>query len=335
MSFFSKIFLIFIFIFSFSVNILAATGPGEIAELKEQVYYNTTPQKPNIGDNINIEVEMYGTPIANSNFVWKINGKLFKEGIGAYKISFTLSEKTKVELFITTGSGNTIEKSFEFDPKKIVMVWESKTYTPPFYKGKSLYTPESSLILNALNLDQDNPLTNVYNNYTWSVDNTVKGDESGVGYSSYLFQGNILKSEPLFTVIVDGVNSFKDVKNNKNNSYSNETSLRVQTFPTEIISYEKSPLLGVLFNKTVGDEFILDKNEATLVSYPLYYSLSSSLSGIYSWFVNDVKININSNEISFKKKSENERSRLSLKIKNPESLLQSTDVLYIINTSKK
>jgi hypothetical protein len=144
-----------------------------------------------------------------------------------------------------------------------------------------------------------------------------------------------LRSEPLFTVTVEGVNSFKDVKNNKNNSYSNETSLRVQSFPTEIVSYEKSPLLGVLFNKTIGDEFILNKSEATLVSYPLYYSLSSSLSGLYSWFVNDTKININSNEISFKKKSDDERSRLSLKIKNPESLLQSTDILYIINTSKK
>jgi hypothetical protein len=213
------------------------------------------------------------------------------------------------------------------------MIWESKTYTPPFYKGKSLYSPESSLVLNAINLDQENPLTNTYSKYTWSVDGTVKGDESGVGYSSYVFQGNILKSEPLFSVVIEGINSFKD--KNKNNSYSNETSLRVQAFDTEIISYEKSPLLGILFNKTIGKEFVLDKDEATLVSYPLYYSLSSSLSGIYSWFVNDVKININSNEVSFKKKTEGERSRLSLKIKNSDSLLQSTGILYIINTSKK
>ena len=337
MSFFSKLFLIIIFTLSFSksIDVLAATGPEEIPELKEQVYYNITPEKPNIGDKVEIQVEMYGTSVSNANFNWKINGKLFKESVGANKISFILSEKTKVNLSITTGSGLNIDKSFDFDPKKIVIIWESKTYTPPFYRGKSLYTPESSIVLNAINLDQNNPLTNIYNNYTWSVDNTVKGDESGVGYASYIFQGDILKSEPLFTVVVDGVNSYKDTKNNQNNTYSNETSLRIQAFPTEIISYEKLPLLGVLFNKTIKDEFILNKSETTLVSYPLYYSLTSYLSGIYNWFVNDTKINVNSNQISFKKKADNEKSRLSLKIKNPESLLQSRDILYIINTSKK
>ncbi len=335
MSFLFKFFLITIFIFSFSINIMAATGPEDIEELKEKVYYNVTPEKPSFGDLVKIEAQMYGTPVGSSDFVWKIAGKTFLEGVGSSRAEFTLSEKTKVDLTITTGSGVIVRKSFEFDPKKVVIIWESRTYTPPFYKGKSLYTPESNLILNAINLDQVNPLTNTYNNYTWKVDSTVKGKESGVGYSSFLHKGDIMGMEPLFKVTLSGITSFTDKQNNKSNTFNSESLLKVQTLPSEIVSYEKLPLLGVLFNKTIKPEYNLDKTETTIVSYPLYYSFSSSLSGIYEWYINDVKINNNLNELSFKKTKKGERSRLSIMIKNVASILQTKTVSYIIDTSKR
>jgi hypothetical protein len=79
MSFLSKIFLIFIFTFSISINTFAALGPEEIPELKEKIYYNITPNKPNVGDNVEIEAQMYGTDVSGSNFVWKMADKNFKE----------------------------------------------------------------------------------------------------------------------------------------------------------------------------------------------------------------------------------------------------------------
>lgn len=78
----------------------------------------------------------------------------------------------------------------------------------------------------------------------------------------------------------------------------------------------------------------MNKRESTVVAYPMYYGLSSLLSGIYNWAINDVAINNTSNELSFRKKKDNEQSKLSLKIKNLESILQTRDVLYIIDTNK-
>jgi hypothetical protein len=331
MSFFSKIFLIFIVLFS--INTFAATGPEEIAELKEKVYFNISPTKPNIGDPVEIEAKMYGTEIKNSNFIWSVGGKTIKEGMGANRLNFTLSEKTKMDLKITTGAGVTINKIFEFDPKKIIIVWESKTYTPPFYKGKPFYSQESSLVLNAINLDQENPLTNTYNNYVWKIDTTVKGKESGVGYSSYIYTGDILGLEPLFSVTMSNISNSKN--SSKNNVFNNESTLRVQALPTEIISYEKSPLLGVLFNKKIPSTYNLNKNETTIVSYPVNYAFSSSLSGIYEWYINDVKINTSLNEISFKKTKEDQQSRITLKITNPSSILQTINKSYIVDTTRK
>lgn len=337
MSFFSKIFLIFVFIVFLNIptKIFSQTElikPGDIPELKEKVYYNVSPSKPNMGDNIQLEAQMYGTPVKNSIFVWKINGVVFKEGSGVNRANFILSEKTKIDLKITTETGNIIEKSFEFDPKKIIIIWESRTYTPPFYKGKSFFTPESTLILNAINLDQENPLTNKYNNYIWKKDSTVLGNQSGVGYSSFAYEDDILGIEPLFKVSLSNVKSFND-KNTSKNSFNNEALLKVRALPSEIISYEKSPLLGVLFNKTIKNTYNFNKTETTLVSYPLNYSFSSLFSGIYTWYINDVKINTNLNEISFKKRISDERSRISLEIKNEASILQTKNVTYIIETS--
>lgn len=340
MSFFSKIFLIFIFtiflniptkIFSQEADLIK---PGDIPELKEKVYYNITPSKPNIGDNVELEAQMYGTPVKNSIFIWKINGDTFKEGVGENRANFTLSEKTKIDLKITTERGFIIERSFEFDPKKIIIIWESRTYTPPFYRGKSFFTPESTLILNAINLDQENPLTNKNNNYVWKRDSTVLGKQSGVGYSSLIHKDDILGTEHLFKVTVSDIKSFND-KKTSNNSFNNEAILAVRSLPSEIISYEKLPLLGVLFNKTIEDIYKFNKSETTIVSYPLNYSFSSLFSGIYNWYINDVKVNTNLNEISFKKRSNNERSRLSLEIKNREAILQDKTATYIIETSDK
>jgi hypothetical protein len=164
---------------------------------------------------------------------------------------------------------------------------------------------------------------------SWKKDDTVMGDESGVGYSSFIHRDDILGIEPLFKVSVSSINSFN---NKTSSSFNNEALLMVQSFPSEIISYEKSPLLGVLFNKTVKSNYVLNKPEATIVSYPLYFSFSSLFNGIYSWYINDLKINTNLNEISFQKKTSNEKSRMMLEIKNQNSILQTRDVNYIIET---
>jgi len=334
MSFFAKTFLLLLTVFSFSIQTTAATGPQDIPELKEKVYYNVTPERPSVGDMVRIEAQMFGTDVKDSDFVWKIGGKSFKEGVGINRAEFILGEKTKVDLTITTATDITIQKSFEFDPKKVVIIWESRTFTPPFYKGKSLHTSESSVILNAINLDQENPLTNTYNSYTWSIDGTVKGNESGVGYSSYAYQSDLLGLEPLFKVAITGVLSAKDRAAGKTTGFAGESMLRVQAFPTEVMSFEKSPLLGVTFNKTVKPVYDLNASETTIVSYPLYFSLSTSLAAVYEWYINDVRINSSVNELSFKKKKDNEQSRLSLTVKNLNAILQTRDMTYIIDTTK-
>lgn len=306
------------------------SGPNGIKEIQEKVYYNVLPSHPRLNDSVEIEAEMYGTPIKNATFIWSMNNKEVLRGAGAHKLNFVLEEKSKVSVQIITGEANIVTNTWNFNPKDTTIIWEAKTYTPPFYKGKSLYSPESTLVLNAIDLTAKNPLTNTYNNYVWKIEGEVKGDLSGVAKNTYVYKGDLLMQEPLFQVMTSPISTY----NKQNNDVVDAlASLRVQTLKTEIFTYESDPLLGVLFNKQIGSDYTLKDDEGGLVSYPLYFSVSSSLAAMYKWYANEGLVSQNSNSLYFKKTRSNEQSRLSVNIENPFSLLQTADISYIIDTT--
>jgi hypothetical protein len=311
-------------------------GAGGIPELQEQVSYTVLPERPNIGDTVDFKAEMYGTPVQDAIFDWEVNGRAYKQGQGVNQISVFIDADTTVNVTIETISGQTLYKQWVFNPKKVIIFWEANTYTPPFYKGKSLYTAESGLKLYGINLDAKNPLTNNYANYVWKMDGKVKGNDSGVSKNTFTYQGDILQQEPYFELLYSNVTSYAAVKAGQSEESINVRSvLRVKTLLSDIFTYEKTPLLGILFNKKVPTVFPVTRAETSLVAYPMYYSLDSSLLPNYTWTLNDNIIKRNSNILTFKKTADNEQSRLTLYIENAKSLLQSKDVTYVIDTNTK
>lgn len=308
-------------------------GAGGVPELQEKVSYTVFPSKPKKGDYVEITAEMYGTPVKNAIFIWNLNGKEYKKGQGLSKISFYVEKDTKVSVAIITMKGAQIFKEWSFNPENVLIFWESNTYTQPFYRGKSLYTPESKLILHAINLDEKNPLTSSYANYVWKINGKVKGNNSGVAKKTYTYQGNILQEEPLFELLYSNITNYQQTT--KNETVNTRSILKVQTLQTDVFAYEKTPLLGVLFNKQIKESFLLDKKEATIVAYPTYFSVGSPTNLIYNWFINNELVKTKSNFLIFKKIQDDEKSILDITIKNPKSLLQTKNTSLIVETKTK
>ncbi len=306
-------------------------GGGGVPELEEKVYYTVTPSKPKVGDLADIQVEMYGTPIQNAIFTWDVNGTLYKRAQGLSKISVYIEKDTKVSVSILTVNGTTLYKEWVFNPQNVVIFWEADTQTPPFYKGKSLYTPESKLVLQGINLDAKNPLTNLYANYVWKIDGKVQGSDSGVGRRTYTYTGDILQLEPLFELLYTNITNYQDTE--KTPAANTRSILRVKTLETDIFAYEKTPLLGVLFNKIIRDTFILDKKEATVVAYPVYFSKQSSSNINYLWSINNNPVKEDVSALTFKRIRDNEKSLLNILVTNPKSLLQEKSVTYVVDTT--
>ncbi|MES2985894.1 MAG: hypothetical protein V4686_02070 [Patescibacteria group bacterium] len=339
----SILFYTFLFLVSYGAVAQAQTAPmvpnggaSGIPQLEEQVSYDLLPLRPNQGDTVEIEAKMFGTPVKNAIFTWTVDGKLYKREQGLNKISVYVNKNTKVNLTILTVAGTTITKQWVFNPQNVVLYWETNTYTPPFYKGKSLYSAESALTFHAINLDAKNPLTNTYANYVWKKDGVVQGNDSGVRKNTFTYQGDILQYEPLFELLYSNVTSYDQAKAGQTSApVSTRAVLRVQTFLSEIFTYEKTPLLGVLFNKKIGITFPVTKPEVTLVTYPTYFSTVSALIPDYIWSVNESVIKRDSNVLSFKKTKDNEQSRLTIRVSNPSSLLQSRNITHIVDTTTK
>lgn len=306
-------------------------GAGGIPELEEKVYYTVLPEKPKLGDLVDIRAEMYGTPIQNAIFTWNVDGILYKKAQGLSKISVPIQKNTKVSVSIVTVKGVTLYKEWVFNPQNVIILWEANTYTHPLYKGKPLYTAESELVLKGINLDAKNPLTNTYANYVWKIDGTVQGSDSGVSRRTYTYKGDLLQLEPLFELLYTSITNFQDTE--KKEAVNTRSILRVSTIPTEIFTYEKRPLLGILFNKGIKDVFTLQEKETSLTSYPMYFSAQSSSALNYLWSINSDAVKANSNTLSFKKIRDNEKSLLTVSIKNSKSLLQGREMEYVVDTT--
>lgn len=334
---FSLIFCVASYTTHISAQILPSNGgAGGVPQLEEKASYSLLPARPNEGDTVEIEAQMYGTPVKNAIFSWYIDGALYKKEQGLNTISVYIRKNTKVNLIIDTVAGTKITKEWVFAPQKMLLFWESNTYTPPFYKGKALFSAESELTFHGLNLDVKNPLTNNYANYSWKIDGVVQGANSGVGRNTFTYQADILQYEPLFELLYSNVTTYDQTKSGKSTApISTRSILRVQTLDSEVFTYEKTPLLGVLFNKKIDTNFVVTKPEVTLVSYPVYFSVASALIPDYTWLLNDAVLKRDSNVLSFKKTVDDSQSRLTLSASNPTSLLQSKSVSYIIDTTTK
>lgn len=311
-------------------------GAGGVPQLEEKVTYDLLPTRPNVGDTVEIEAKMYGTPVKNAIFTWFVDGKLYKKEQGLNMISVYVNKGTKVNVSILTVNGATLSNEWVFNPEQVKLIWEANTYTPPFYKGKALYTAESALTFNAINLDAKNPLTSKNADYVWKTDGVVQGAKSGVYKNTYIYQGDLLQYEPLFELLYTSVTNFNQVKAGQKAAPVNSRSvLRVQTLESNVFTYEKTPLLGVLFNKKIDTFFSVTKPEVTLVSFPVYYSVESALDPTYTWLLNDSVIKRDSNSLSFKKTKDNVQSRLTISVSNPKSLLQSKSISHIVDTTNK
>lgn len=297
--------------------------PEKFPQIQEQMDVTVYPEAPKPGDVVTISVQTYGIDLNTQLLVWKLNGVEKLKGIGQKKFMFTMGDESStsvVQFSIKTNGGSEITRTFRFSPVVVDLLWQANTYTPPFYKGKALYTPESEVVFVAM--------PNIVSNsrrvdsrdvvYTWKQNYDVQGSLSGFGKNTFWYKGPIFIRPA--TIEVEAYAA--------SNSSLKGTGATTIT-PTDPIAllYIDNPLLGVLFNKSSGPSYNLQKNELKVAAYPFYFSTSDKNSGVsYSWSLNStplINIPANQNNIVLKR-TDNEagESVISLYIENASKILQ-------------
>jgi len=250
------------------------------------VQYIVSPETPGAGDTVYIQVNGVGSFIGESPIAWTQNGQVIAQGVGKRNVSFTVGgygSQTVIGVTIRTTQHGTIAKQWTFTPSLVNLVWEAHTTVPPFYDGKALASPGSSVTVTAFPVVVARGVRQSPANlsYQWRLNNQPQADQSGLGFSSFTFPTTQIHSQEEVTVTVllnDG---------NTKVAYSN---ISVPIIEPSIVLYQHDPLRGVLYGAALGTggSFTMPGTEMTVRAEPFFFSVDSAARGNlkYAWQLN-------------------------------------------------
>ncbi len=261
--------------------------PGQIPDIQEQISVDISPTIPRPGDEVTINIEAYGTDLNRAFVSWTFNGKKLLSGTGEKQVKFYVGQvgsTNTVNLSVTPVNGPAIVKTFSFTPAEIDMLWEANTYTPPFYKGKALFTPQAEVTFVAIPnmIAKGSRVSPSQAVYKWKVGFDVQGDKSGYGKNTFVFNGPIILRDN--KVSVEGYSS-------ADSGVAGTGSYVLQAKDPSALIYEDSALYGVLFNRALYGQYQMTDNEKKFNVYPFFFSgKNKNADIIYEWSLNDTRI---------------------------------------------
>lgn len=189
-----------------------------------------------------------------------------KYGVGSMSLLFALV------LFILTSYSLllTLARAQEVD-----ILWQGETYTPPFYKGRTLWSSQSRI--NFVAIPQG--LGNSANlNYKWSRNGTVLGNINGVGKNTLSFSDSILSRPQTIKV---------EISSNQDLVLASE-SVTITPISPILIVYENNPLYGFMFHQETSGTHELREREITFSAFPFFFSILSRADDVinYEWRTN-------------------------------------------------
>lgn len=275
---------IFFFVFISGADIAFAQF-GAVAE--GDVSITLSPQNPGPRDPVTITIESYAIDINNATTRWYVGSTLVQEGKGIKKLitqAGDMAKPTTVRVVIQSQAGQ-ITKTITIIPSRVSLLWEAETYTPPFFKGKSLFSHQSKITIMAEPEISANGRKVSPNNliYTWSKDGVVLGAQNGHGKKTISFVGSVISRN--MRIMVEALDPISGL------TASGVTT--ITPIEPEVVMYVSDPLYGTQYNKAINDTIPLKGSEVTLEAVPFFFSAPSGLlSGdiSYTWSINGAGI---------------------------------------------
>ena len=287
------------------------------------VVLTLNPEYPSSNSNVTASVSTYTTDLNKAKISWIPDGNLSLEGVGKKSFSFTTGSagtSVTLEVKIETITNNLIDKQLVITPTDVDILWEAyDAYVPPFYKGKKLGAQEGTFKVVAL----PNGTTPAGFSYDWKLDDTSKQDSSGYEKNYYIFKKSFL---------------------DKNNTVGVEISdllgksigagdVTVGTSTPKILFYEKDPMLGTRWERSLSDGFTIAENGTTIVAEPYFFSRTKGVSNLtFDWYINDNQADNQQNFLSIKPTTgESGSSKIKVVINNVKTLFQSMEKELNVN----
>ncbi len=290
-------------------------------------------ENPGPNETISIAIDSFAFDINSALTTWYVNGKKVASGYGIKTQTITtgkLGVRTSISIVVSTPAGD-VSKDFSIIPATVDMTWEALTYTPPFFKGKPLFTNQATVKFIAYphvyrNGVEVNPGNLVY---TWSNNGTVFADQSGYGKTTFSTAGAFIPRPMTIEV--------KATDPNTGSTAVGQVSLSPQR-PLTLL-YKNDPLYGIQYEKALVGNYSLAGREAELVVTPYYFSTASVWNNLltYNWQINGIGIGDgeNSPDKIFRAVGDSfGTSNISVSIEHTSRILQTGDANLSVTFEK-
>ena len=225
------------------------------------------PKNPEPFQTVKTTIKSSLYDLDRSKITWLVDGLEKKTEIGLKEYN-TLAgkngQKTIVKAIVELSDG-TKEIETSFTPSLVDLIFESLSYTPPFYKGRALNPSQGSVIVTAIpELVKSNGEKELAQNifYSWKKDGTPQLPSSGMGKNVLTFTGTVPVRDTIIEVSVSSLD--------KNLSASKQITI-INVDP-KIIFYENSPIYGIMLNKGIKGVINMLTDEFSVIAVPYFFN---------------------------------------------------------------
>ena len=288
-----------------------------------RIFLSVNPEHPGPNERAHISIESALADLSQSDVVWYVNNKVLVKGVGVKNADILvgpLGSKTDVSVTAQTPDGEIISGNTTISPAEVDLLWESDSYVPPFYRGRALASPGTSMRMHAIARFKPAGSVQVPESgvvYTWKLNGSVVQSASGRGKSTAR-----LPSPSLFSTSVIEVTA---------SAGEGAGSERVQISSTEpeLLLYEDHPLFGIMYNQALGNTTPISDTEATFSAIPYFAEADSPDDArlLYSWSVNGNEIpsdEMKRSELTVNASRSNGLAQIALSIKHAANLAMSS-----------
>ncbi len=279
---------VFLLVATFLFGSTPLDSSAQVASVNDgKLSITLNPRIPGPDTQVTARVENYAINIDRAPISWTTSDGQKKQGVGESYFTFTTTKtgvRQQITASVTTPSGVVLSQTISITPAAIDLLVEADTYTPPFYKGRSLFTHQSSVTVSAIpeilsNGTALNPNTLFF---TWEKNNKVLQQASGMGKNSISFVGSVVSQPFLVTVTAESLTSGVIARK----------QITVEPHTPQVVVYENNPVYGSVFEKAVANTFLFDREEVGLTAIPYFFSVKTRSDGnlLFTWMENDKEI---------------------------------------------
>lgn len=261
---------------------LGLTGIGSSLSI------SLSPQYPAPGQTVALTAQSATLDLANSALTWTVNGTVVARGTGVVQASVVaggLGSRTQIALAAATPEGIDASASATIAPTSIDLLYDADSYVPPFYRGRALPSPGSSLIVEArpqFVRTNGGAVSRGDITYTWKRDNQVLTDLSGQGKYAIAIPAPVPYGS--YTVSVEA--------HTTDGSLAGLASVRVRAADPLVELYVDDPLFGIRYRDALDDAATIADPETSFIAIPYFVTAAAANAPAleYQWRINGVPV---------------------------------------------